>query len=81
MGQVTSSGRLRQPDERCRGGAEETGVTEASPGALPASDRISTEQDGPESAMFSRAGGAVADSCSQINGATIDWWIPLREHM
>lgn len=28
--------------------AEETGVTEASPGALPASDRISTEQDGPK---------------------------------
>lgn len=44
------------------GGAEETGVTQASPGVLPASDRISTEQDGPKtkvSAMFSRAGGGL----------------------
>lgn len=28
-------------------GAEETGVTEASPGRLPAADRISAERDGP----------------------------------
>lgn len=48
MGQVTSSGHLRQRDERCRRGAEETGLAEASPGVLPVTDRISTEQDGPK---------------------------------
>lgn len=66
------------------GWSEETGLTEASPGALPASDRISTEHDGPKTQRapcFPGLGGAVSDSCSQINGATTDWWIPLRERM
>lgn len=68
-----------------KGAGEETGVTEASPGRLPAADRMSAERDGPEDpgetpAPCSPRGlpgvAAVADSCFQPNPATSPRWIP-----